>query len=184
MDPVERIDQAFLQLEFAIKLMNYIELKKLNKNEFDTNTIILLDGEALRFNHNSFNSYEDIILAAQNNYVNSLGLSAIALEKSLQDAGIRNDPKDMSNEGQLRKLVYMIRCAFAHDMMTPHWDIKRKNTIMLEVNTGKRKISVDLNQLDGKPFDDKNIGGMGSYYEIKDAVKELIRIKRSGLTTG
>jgi hypothetical protein len=37
---LEDIKQAFLHLEFSIKLLTYIELGKINKEEFDTNIMI------------------------------------------------------------------------------------------------------------------------------------------------
>ena len=175
MDPIQRINQAFLQLEFSIKLMNYIELGHIDKEQLDSDTTVLLERRNLSFPDNSFSSYDDIIIAAQNNYIITLGNSAIALETSLQEGGIHNDPKDTSPRGQLRTLVYMIRCAFAHDMMTPSWNIKPQYRRVLEIDLPTGKIDIDLQNLNGKPFDDKHIGGIETYYELKDSVVEFLK---------
>ncbi len=36
---IENINQAFLQLEYSIKLLTYSETKQINKDEFDTHII-------------------------------------------------------------------------------------------------------------------------------------------------
>ncbi len=174
MKPIERIDQAFLQLEFAIKLMNYVELGRLNKDEFDRDTLIELERKNIRFGDNTFHTYDELKNAAINNYLITLGMSAIALETSLQDAGINNNYADFSSKGQLRALVYMIRCAFAHDMMTPCWKVDHCYQRIIELHLGVGKISIDLRELNGMAFEDRHIGGIETYYEIKNAVKSLI----------
>ena len=82
--PVERIKQVFLQFEFAVKLMNYFDLEKVDKQEFDTDTVVLLDQGSISFRDNAFNSYNDLILAAQSNYQITLGATAITLDDSLE----------------------------------------------------------------------------------------------------
>ena len=88
MDPITRLDQAFLQFSFAVKLLNYVEQRKLNKDEFDTDTIVLLPEGSIRFRENTFHSYEDLIDAATNNYLITLGASAISMDLSMREAGL------------------------------------------------------------------------------------------------
>ena len=40
MTPIEKIDQAFLQLAYAIKLVNYVENEKFKKQDFDIDLTI------------------------------------------------------------------------------------------------------------------------------------------------
>ena len=84
--PVKRINQVFLQFEFAVKLMNYFECQKVDKQVFDTDTVVLLDRGSISFHDNTFNSYDDLILGAQNNYLITLGATAITLDSSLDEA--------------------------------------------------------------------------------------------------
>lgn len=172
--PVERINQAFLHFEFAVKLMNYFELQKVDKQAFDTATVVLLDRGSISLHDNTFNSYDDLILAARNNYQITLGATAITLDSSLDEARIKHDASDTSPRGQLRKLVYMIRCAFAHDMLTPRWCVTPKNVCVLDVKLANQTLLVDLANLNGKPFDDQDIGGISAYFQIKDAVLKLV----------
>jgi hypothetical protein len=178
--PVERINQAFLQLEFAVKLMCYFELKQVDKRTFDTATHVHLDSGSLNFSDNSFKTYDDLILAAQNNYQIALGFSAIVLESGLQDAGLNNNPTDVSPQGQLRTLVYMIRNAFAHDMMMPRWRVDERYRRLFDLQLPTLPLQVDLSELDGRSFDDQAIGGISRYFEIKDGVLRLIAEAKKG----
>src|SRR5437764_1435906 len=82
--PIDRINQAFLALEFAVKVMNYVGLGKINKDELDCTTLIQLKGGTLRFDKSAFNSYDDLIHASENLYSQALAASAIAMEAALQ----------------------------------------------------------------------------------------------------
>jgi hypothetical protein len=61
MRPNEIIEQAFLHLTFAIKLLTYVELGKVNKLEFDGEVQINLKKKNICFSESSFKSYDDII---------------------------------------------------------------------------------------------------------------------------
>ena len=91
MSPTEAIEQAFLQLKFAIKLLTYTERGKISKPDFDTDVLIKLERRTLRFRDGTFRSDDDIILAAQNNFVLTLGFTAIVLHQVLSRAGFAND---------------------------------------------------------------------------------------------
>ena len=182
MDPIERIDQAFLQLWFAIKLMNYLEKPNLRredrdklKRDFDTDTIILLARSNLACPEDAFDTYDDLIIAAQNNYVITLGFSALVLDSSIQQAGWSCNSEDLSERGQLRSLIYMVRCAFAHDMMMPVWNIKSSYRRILEIPCSQKSLRIDLRELNGKSFNDEHIGGVEGWFEIRDRVRTLLK---------
>jgi hypothetical protein len=187
MDPLERIEQAFLQLTFAIKLMCYIELGKVNKDEFDVGTTISLTRRNIGLRGRCFISYDDIILGAQNNYVITIGFFFIALDNSLNDAKISNDPDDVSHDGTLRTLIYMIRSAFAHDMMSPRWEVRGKYRRVLALRMS-REIEINLYKLHGQPFKDSDIGGADTFFDLKEAVQDLVKRKlnecRTSLSQG
>jgi hypothetical protein len=170
--PARRIHQAFLQLEFAIKVMRHFELGHVDKALLDRDTVIRLPEGELRYPESSFNTDRDLVLAAQNLYSSVLGLSAISLEAALSDAGIRNNPADTSPRGDLRTLVYQIRCTFAHDMMYPRWQVADRYLRELRFIVGGSKRTVDLRRLNGQLFELESVGGMLVYLEIK---KELLR---------
>jgi len=171
---LRNIDQAFLQFEFAIKLMVYFELNKVDKDEFDRDLTILEEKDNIVFPDNSFHTYNDLILASQNNVIVCFGVSAITLDRSLADAGIDRKPDDLSENGSLRTLIYMIRCAFAHNMIEPKWDVHIKYKKSIKLNLNNENLIIDLSQMHGKGFDYKDIGGVKNWFIIKNLAKKLI----------
>jgi len=171
------IDQAFLQLDFAIKLLTYSELEKINKDEFDGEVEILMKSRSLNLGPNSFNTYDDIILAAQNNFTITLGFTAITLDQLLSEAGFSTDLPVNSPDRDLRALVFMIRSAFAHNMMFPRWKAVGPFAREMRINLSSGAIVVDTSKLNGKPFCESHIDGMEKYFEMKEEVKRMLSVK-------
>lgn len=169
---IQNINQAFLQLEFSIKLLTYTELGKIDKNGFDTDVII--GQENLSFNHSSFNTYDDLIIGATNNFNITVGFTSIVLDSSCSSAGIKCNPKNKSPEGALRTLVYMIRCAYAHNMMHPKWEVRGEYLQNIKISFANVILDIDLTDKDGKPFDMDDIGGYKNYFMIKDLICKMI----------
>jgi hypothetical protein len=169
---IDHINQAFLQLEFSIKLLTYAELREIDKEEFDTD--LLIGQGDLSFSHSTFDTYEDLMLAAHNNFNITVGFTAIVLDSSFNSVGILPNPNDRSPEGALRALIYMIRCAYAHNMMYPKWEVKGPYAQILEVPLRNEILKLDLTQKHGAPFDMQDIGGYKNYFNIKDSICELI----------
>ena len=168
--PQKRIKWAFLQLEFSIKLSRLFENREIDKESFDSEMLVSSPEGRLFFPQSSFNTYEDLILASQNVYSTSLGLSAIALEKAYVDAGILNDPSDRTPKGDLRSFVYMLRCAFAHDLMYPKWKAKSSYARVFNLDLGELSRAVDVAALNGSHLELSDFGGMRTYLAIKDMV--------------
>jgi len=176
-DILKNINQAFLQLEFSLKLLTHFELVKVNKDEFDTNVRIRGKYINLDIPHNRFNTYNDLVIAADNTCSITLGFTSIVLDDSLQSAGFSHKPQDKSTDGLVRTLIYLIRCAYAHNMMYPIWEIKTKYIYKIEIPLKYEVIELDLSQKNGKPFHINDIGGFQNYLEIKDKVINLIETK-------
>jgi hypothetical protein len=170
----EKIDQAFLQFAFAIKLLMYFELDKVDKNQFDTDTTIELKRKNINLKNNLFHTNGDLKNAAINNLNITLGATAIILDESLTSAGILNSHADTSEQGQLRTLIYMIRCAYAHNMIEPRWEVRGKYIRTLKYSVFREVFEVNLNELNGKPFDMEQIGGHDVYIQIKDRLITLL----------
>jgi hypothetical protein len=170
MKPSDRVHQAFLHLQFSIKLLCYVEMGLVRKDEFDCATEIRTPEGLLRFEANAFNTYDDLILAAQNVYSSALGVCAIALESALKDFGVANDPNDSSPKGQLRTFVYQVRNAFAHDAMTPSWSAKGPYRRTYDLRTFGIAEPVNLEALDGQTLELDQFGGMRGFEGLRDAV--------------
>ena len=174
MTSVDKIDQAFLQFAFAIKLLTFFEMKKVDKQQFDVETTIILKRKNIHLKDNTFQLYDDLINAAVNNLNITLGATAIILDESLTSGGFKHSYADKSEQGQIRTLVYMIRCAFAHNMIEPMWEIRGGYLQTIKLNILNENIEVRLNELNGKPFSVDQIGGHDVYIEIKDKLISLL----------
>jgi len=97
------------------------------------------------------------------------------MEAALQDAGIRNDPNDRSDRGQVRSLVYMIRSAFAHDLQVPTWDVRGPYAQQIRVRFGRHDLPVDLSALDGQPLVLENFGGPLVFWDLIHEVRSWIQ---------
>jgi len=171
---ISNIDQAFLQLEFTMKLLTYIELGKIDKDVFDTHISITGWERPFSYPANAFNTYNDLILAAENCVLLSVGCTALVLETSLELVGKNPDPNNRSPEGMLRNLIHMIRCAFAHDMMYPKWEVRGDYAQPLEIQLERDILKLDLSNKHNQPFNIEDIGGYENYYEIKDLICKMI----------
>lgn len=169
---IDNINQAFLQLEFSIKLLTYTELRKIDKDEFDTD--LLIGQGNLSFNHSSFHTYNDLIHGAHNNFNITVGFTSIVLDSSCNSVGISPNPNNHCPEGALRTLIYMLRCAYAHNMMYPKWEVRGPYAQILEVPLKNEILKLDLTNKHGTLFDMQDIGGYKNYLNIKDSICELI----------
>ncbi len=77
--PIDRIDQALLSFEFAIKVMNYVALRKINKEDLDCDTLIHVPGGSLSLGQSTFHTYDDLVHASENLYSQALAVSAVAM---------------------------------------------------------------------------------------------------------
>jgi hypothetical protein len=174
MKPPDRIHQAFLYLQFTVKLFRYFEMGMVRKEVFDCAIEIPMPGEPLRLEANTYHTYNDLVLAAQNVYSSALGVCAIALESALNDFGVANNPLDASPSGQLRSFVYQVRNAFAHDAMTPSWSAKGPYGRTYDLRTCGIAEPVNLQALNGQALELEQFGGMRGFEALRDAVLRLV----------
>ena len=174
MTAAEKIDQAFLQFGFAIKLLTHFELGKVDKQQFDVETTIFLERKNIHLKTNLFHTNDDLVNAATNNFNITLGATAIILDESLTSAGFKNSCGDTSEQDQLRTLIYMIRCAYAHNMIEPRWEVRGKCLQTLKYRILEQTFEVKLPELNGRPFSLDQIGGHDVYIAIKDRLLTLL----------
>lgn len=182
MTPVTLIDDALLdveiafrQLEFAIRLLSYCELDHISPADFDTDHIVDLGNERLHFPPGNFSDQASLIRGAGTSVLIAFSVSVLALDDAFFAAGINNRPEGASNDEQLRALVYMARCAVAHGVADPRWEVRGPYCRVLTVTLGGTTALLDLSQLNGQPFDVGQLGGYGSWYRIRDAVVRLVQ---------
>jgi len=165
----DRIDTAFLQLSFAIKLWHFLEEHPISRNEFDIDLTITDPGNCVSLPANEFETYQDVQLAAENNISICFGTASISLWEAIRERknilpsklNPCNNPID-----ELAALSYMIRCCFAHGPATPVWSIKN-NKYKIKYRVGNKYI--DLSSVkDNQPFDYSSIGGYETLWLLKD----------------
>jgi hypothetical protein len=174
-DALLDVDIAFRQLEFSIKLLSFCELGHINPSEFDTDHLVRLDEGNLNFPTGKFSDQNSIINAANISVLLAISASVLVLDKAFETAGMRPDPEAMGNNEQLRTLVHMMRCAQAHGIADPRWEVRGKYLRTLTVDVGDLSIFLDLPKLHGQAFMVDQIGGYANWYRIRDVACALIK---------
>jgi hypothetical protein len=171
---LDDVDIVFRQLEFAIKLLSYCELGSIQPSDFDTDHLIILGTQRLKFPRGKFNDAHSIIKAAGISVLIAFSASVLVLDDAFQAAGIKPDPEAVDNDGQLRALIYMARCAHAHGMAEPRWEVRGKYSRTLSVKLGGTSIFIDPKTLHGQDFVIDQLGGYANWYRIRDAAVRLL----------
>ncbi len=170
------VDYAFRHLEFAIRLMCYCESGHIDLSRLDTDLSILLERENVSFPSGTFGNIEAVIPASQALVGMAFGTSAMVLDAAFDVAGLKRRPQSRQPNDELRTLVYMVRCAFAHNPALPLWEARgQQHARVLSLLVGGTPLSINLASLHGQPFDYDHIGGFAMWLRIRSASEELIR---------
>jgi hypothetical protein len=169
------VGHAFRHLEFAVRLMCYCELNHLDLERFDSDVSILLERENVAFPSGTFATTQATVSAAQAVVGVCFGVSAIVLDAAFDVAGLKNRPASRLDADELRTLVRMVRCAFAHNPAMPVWEA-RGNDYSRELSfvLGDASLSVDLASFHGQAFEYNHLGGFANWLRIRDAAVSLI----------
>lgn len=174
-EALQDVEIAFWQLEFSIKLLTFCELKKLDPSEFDTDHIEKLEEGSLHFPSGHFSDSDNIIRAANVSVTLAFGASALALDKAFETAEISPDPESDNNIARIRTLIYMVRCAYAHSIAEPRWEVRGKYRRAISVELEGIITHLDLEKLDGKVFEFKHIGGHSNWNRMRDVAMQVLR---------
>jgi hypothetical protein len=170
------VGYAFQHLEFAIRLMCYCESGHLDLTNLDTDLSILFERENVGFPSGKFATIEAVVPASQALVGMAFGTSAMVLDAAFDVAGLKGKPHSRKPEDELRTLVYMVRCAFAHNPALPLWEARGKDYArMLSLPVCGTPLSIDLASLHGQPFEYDHIGGFAMWLRIRAASEALIR---------
>ncbi|MBI5588567.1 MAG: hypothetical protein HY889_09420 [Deltaproteobacteria bacterium] len=167
------LDTAFLMLSFAIKLWHYLQEHPINKELFDISLTINAPGNIICLADNEFDSYDDIVLASENNISICFGAATCTLWEALNKnlPYTKGNPNPMNTEEEkLAGLCYMIRCCFAHGTTVPRWQITDRYKTCYNVYNK----TIDLTILkNGQPFYYKHIGGYETLWSLRAKASEL-----------
>jgi hypothetical protein len=163
---LEEIQIAIRYFVFTIKLLSYCEGGKLNPKDFDTYHIVRLQGGTLRFPTGQFSDTVSLIREANIGVLIAFSASVFALDKGFEVAVIKPDAEAKENLGRLRTLIYMIRCAEAHGIADPHWEVRGNFARSFSVDLEGTQISLDLKALHGQRFHIDQLGGYVNWCRI------------------
>lgn len=164
------INEAFAQLDFALRLFHHVEEGKIDLEEFNAPLRYEDDGMVFVCSEQLFASQENLHAAVWNNVGISFGAAAITFNRVREELGHKvPDPIDTEAD-QLIALVYQIRNAFAHDISEPRW--RMNNRYQREYRVGS--IYADLTDGNDTPFEFQQVGG-------PDALKEMYDYGRNSL---
>ncbi|MDP5238800.1 hypothetical protein Q9Q94_04630 [Uliginosibacterium sp. 31-16] len=170
------VDYAFRHLEFAIRLMCYCELGHLDLHCLDTDLAILFERENVGFPSGTFATIEAVVPASQALVGMAFGTSAMVLDAAFDVANLKRKPQSRQPNDELRTLVYMVRCAFAHNPALPLWEARGKeHARLLSLSAAGVPLSLDLAALHGRPFEYDHIGGFAMWLRIRSASEAVIR---------
>jgi hypothetical protein len=175
-EAIEDVEIGFRQLEFAIKLLSYIELGKINPAEFDTDHLVRLGTGYLHFPSVNFQSEDALIRAASINVIMAFSATTLVLDQAFDAIGMKYNFQATDDAGKLRLLVYMVRCAYAHGVAHPLWNVTNKNAGIPTINVEGQTITLDLPRLHGQVFDVSQIGGYENWYRIRNAAQRVFSV--------
>lgn len=156
---------AFQQLEFAWKLYNYVLESKIDITELDKPITFKEGASVFVLSDKLFDSYDDLVIATQNNLTIAFGAAAITLNRAREEQGIPLPNPVNSEHDQCVSLIYQIRNAFAHDISEPRWSITDPRYARIYQFDNLR---IDLTNVGDKPFEYSDIGGPEFLRIIKD----------------
>jgi hypothetical protein len=175
-EAIEDVEIGFRQLEFAIKLLSYCELGKMNPAEFDTDHLVQLNTGNLHFPSANFQSQDALIRAASINVIIAFSATTLVLDQAFDAIGMKPDFYATDDNGRLRLLAYMVRCAYAHGFAYPRWNVTNKKAGVLTVKIDGEPIMLDLPRLHGQLFKIEQIGGYENWYRIRNAAQRLFSV--------
>ncbi len=156
---------AFAQLAFAWKLYNYGLEGQIDRQSLDIPITFQDDGMIMVLPDQIFDSDGDLILALENNLVVAFGAAAITLNRSREEAGYSVPNQIVTENDQCICLIYQIRCAFAHDIAEPTWELRNPIFRRVYEFDGFR---VDLSNVHRNRFRYTDIGGPDVLFHLKD----------------
>lgn len=173
MTPKEQIAHAINAFGLALNLQESIVSQRVTPSTFKKHLIIETGGNGITFQHNY--TLENLRIHSKNLMFMALGTTAIIIDTVLDHSLGFKDPNDTSETGSTRAIIYMIRCAFAHNMAFPVWSCKTKYQRKYTINLPRTgTITFDAASLNRQLIKMDHIGGLEAYVEIIERCNTLV----------
>ena len=187
-DPVEAIDLAQNFIAFVLNLFAAINSGTISLATFAVETTFRsASGSVIvraRYSEASLKGW------AWNLLLSAIAISSQAVDRALSDALgkrplERKDPVPIDNLAELDAawtLVYMIRCAFAHDPFNPRWECKGQYLGTLRVRA--LNLAVDLRSRNRQRLQPDEFGGLGGYLSLLEFLQDQLKTRLQGKRDG
>lgn len=156
------INEAFAQLDFALRLYHHVDVGKIDPEEFNAPLTYKDPGMVFVCSEAYFDTMENLRVAVWNNVGISFGAAAITLNRVREEKEHKLPNPIATEADQLISLVYQIRNAFAHDISEPTWKINERYRREYVIG----EIKAELSDLDGCRFEFSHVGGPGVLKEL------------------
>jgi hypothetical protein len=174
MSPYDKVRNARNQLGFVLRLSEAVEQNRIGTTNFVTELRMLEEGtdkELVVFKQAPTEA--DLGDFTYNLLVTALGTLAVSMDTALE-AHFGGRGASLSSEVEdAWALIYMLRCATAHDPLEPKWVVtkaKYKRTLSIP----SIHMAGDLSTLDGKPVQFGHFGGWVGLFRLTEFVMNLL----------
>jgi hypothetical protein len=181
-EAIEDVDIAFQQVEYCLKANAFWEREGFTADQFVTDLIVTLPKGDLHFPTDRFAEKRNIIIASEIAITVAYGCTVLTLDQALETAGYSIDSKSNDEFDQIRCVVYLMRCAFAHRIAQPYWDVRPQKQRVYRFMVSDRQISVDTGELNGREFYFTHIGGHKVWHDLKHVIINKIRAQQGKCT--
>lgn len=86
-------------------------------------------------------------------------------------------------EGTLRLIVYMMRCAFAHNPALPVWEVNKEYRNVKVLKIPEIPFEIDITQLDKRPLDESQHGQVPVLYLMKHCLATIKKYESDGISS-
>ena len=114
---IDLVDTAFLQLSFALKLWNFLDVHPIDKDAFDIALTVEDGGARISLPHNEFASYDAVRVASEHNVLICFGVAANTLWEAMREKGDLRTGNllawrlaRVSNSSWMSSVVFIVSC--------------------------------------------------------------------------
>ena len=174
-EAVEDVEIAFQQLEYCLKASAYWSREEFQPDEFVTDMVVRLPEGDIHFPTDQFAEKSNIEKASEISISIAYACTALALDQALETADYNVNPKSTDDFDQLRCVIYLVRCAYAHRIAQPYWDVAESKRRVYSFTVQDNSIEVDTTQLHEKEFSFTDLGGHKVWHDISNLVLSRLR---------
>jgi hypothetical protein len=167
------ICQCLHQLIFALKVKASIESDFVTINQIDHR--LEISETNTTFNASQWKCKEDLVLLAENAVNLAIAGLSIAADEELDLNLGQKDSSKTDFPFNLRAVIYQIRNSFAHNLLSPTFQVKSHNQRSYRLDFLPGKPIIDFSALNGRPFTYSVFGGFDNFYALFETAETLVQ---------